>query len=677
MTTKSNGRAKRVAAGSIATAVAISGLAFTAAPAHAAPSTVRVQISEFGNEGASYPANKFFFGGSDHVNTGGIVVDGKLVLKRKTQVLTELKGADKPESVSEIIDEGLAVDVADGSHGGAGLQIALGWTGGWTTLRPKVDVDDADVDDVWISSRAIPGAESQEATLGELAAAIDASADGSFDYAAVGIFADAVFPEGATATTTTVDSLTVDDVTYVFADGLPAVATTTKVQLSEIGKEVEGYPETPWFFGANAQYPVDATSATVTGGNLVLKAKTQLLTELSGVTSLRSVAANGLAVTTTSATPGTAHLQIAAGWTGGWATLRPAAAVTGENSADFDDEWISSRALTGGVTTGTLDELVTLIDTAANGSFAYVAVGAFADTTTGTGSTTISSFQVGTAKSTFANESTVTVSSVTISGTPRVGAVLSASYAANYTGTTATYKWLRDGTAIKGATSSSYRLTSTDYNTKISVTATVAKSGITKKAAKTSAAVKIAGGLLDFTTTPAVVGVPQVGTTLGVERAASGVDNGIAASSYTYQWLREGVVIAGATKSTYKPVFADLNKALSVQVVAKLAGHRQLAVTSAAADDVIAGVFTTTTPTISGTVKVGKTLTAKPGTWNGAPSFKYAWYADGELVQFSSSSTLALTWEHEGAVITVAVTGAQQGYVKAVSATSAGTTTVK
>ena len=677
MTTISNARLRRAAAGTIATAVAISAFGIAATPALAAPGTVRVHISEFGNEGSSYPANKFFFGGSDHVNTGGVIVDNKLVLKRKTQVLTELKGSDKPESVSEIIDEGLAVDVSDGSYGGAGLQIALGWTGGWTTLRPKTDVVRADDAQTWISSRAIPGVE-QEATLGELAAAIDDAADGSFAYAAVGVFADAVFPDGATLTTTSVDSITVDDSTYTFASGLPAVGSTTKVQLSQIGTEVEGYPETPWFFGANAQYPVDATSATVTGGNLVLKAKTQLLTELSGVTSLRAVAADGLAVTTTATSAGDASLQIAAGWAGGFTTLRPAATTKGANVAEFDAAWISSKTLTGGVTEGTLDELVTLIDTAANGTFAWVAVGAFADTATGTGTTTIESFQVGTAKTTFANEATVTVGSATISGTPKVGTILTASYTANYTGTTATYQWLRDGKAIKNATSNTYRLAAADYKTKTSVTVTVAKSGIAKKASKTSAkTATVAGGTLAFTVAPTVVGIPQVGATLGVERAASGSDNGTAATLYAYQWQREGVAIKGATKSTYKPVFADLDKALSVKVTAKLAGHFNLAATSVDSADVIKGVFTTKTPTISGTVKVGKTLTAKAGTWNGAPSFKYRWYADGELVQLSSAATFKLTWEHKGAVITVEVTGAQQGYVTATSVASNGTTTVK
>ena len=676
MTTESSARFTRVAAGCAATAVAISAFGLAATPAVAAPSTVRVHLAEIGEETTSYPANTWFQGGSAVETVGVDIVDDTLVLNRKTQLLTELKGGDLPSSVDEIIEEGLAVDVSDDSAGGAGLQIALGWTGGWTTLRPASDVDDLDVTEDWISSRSIGGVTT--GTLGELADAVDAAAEGEFAYAAVGVFADAPFEDGAEDTTTKIDSITVDGTTYAFVDGLPAVAQNTKVQLSEIGLEVDGYPTEDWFFGGNAAFPDAYKTATVTGGNLVLTQKTQILTELNDVTSLRSVAANGLAVTTTDATSGDAFLQIAAGWDGGWTTLRPAAATKGVNEAGFGDAWISSKPLTGNVTEGTLDELVSLVDAAADGSFDYVAVGAYADNLTEAAATTVASFQVGTEKVTFANEATVVVSAVTVSGTPKVGATLSASYVANYTDTTATYQWLRDGKAIKGATSSTYKLTATDLKTKVAVKATVAKEGIAKKTAKNSSTVTVAAGSLAFTTAPAVVGTPQVGVKLTAARAANGVDNTAAtASTYGYQWYRGTTAIKGATKSSYVPVFADLDKALSVKVTAKLSGYSVLSATSAPAESVIEGEFVTKKPTISGTVKVGKTLTAKTAKWSAAPSYKYAWFAGEELVQFSSSKTLKLTWEHKGQTITVQVVGSQQGYVKAESPVSNATAVVK
>jgi hypothetical protein len=675
MTTESTARATRLAAGSIATAVAITGL--VAVPAQADPSTVRVHLAELGTEVSGYPATQWFYGASAHPNTGAAIVDGKLVLNRKTQLLTQLTGTDLPASVNEILDEGLSVDVAEESDGDGNLQIALGWTGGWTTLRPtsaEAGVNTADPDAIWLSSRPIAGVEEGD-TLGEIADAIDAIVgDTGFAYAAVGIQAD-----GADSVDSTIESVTVHDTTYEFVEGLPSVASTTKVQLSEIGEEVDGYPDTAWFLGQNTAVPVNEDSATVTGGNLVLARKTQILTELHDVTSLRSIAANGLAVTTTDATTGDAFLQIAAGWDTGWTTLRPAAATTGVNSAEFDGAWVSSKPLAGDVTTGTLDELVTLIDDAAAGAFDYVAVGAFTDNFTDEGATTVSSFQIGTEAFTFANEAALAVSNVAITGDAKVGSVLTAGYSANYATTTATYQWLRDGKAIKNATSSTYRLTAADLKTKTSVKIIVAKVGISKKVTVTSPkTATVAAGALEFTTVPTIVGTPKVGVALTISRAAAGVESGVAASSYTYQWLRSGTAIKGATKSTYAPVFADLDKELSVKVTAKLSGYSSLAATSAAADEVIAGEFVTKTPTISGTVKVGKVLTAKAGTWTGAPtSIKYRWYADGEVIQYSTAKTLTLTWEEKGAVITLEVVGAKQGYTKATSPLSLGTVTVK
>ena len=74
---------------------------------------------------------------------------------------------------------------------------------------------------------------------------------------------------------------------------------------------------------------------------------------------------------------------------------------------------------------------------------------------------------------------------------------------------------------------------------------------------------------------------------------------------------------------------------------------------------------------------MGSTLVAKAGTWTGSPTLKYAFYADGELIQLSTATKLVLTWEEKGAVITVKVTGSKQGYDAVTSEFSAATATVK
>lgn len=84
----------------------------------------------------------------------------------------------------------------------------------------------------------------------------------------------------------------------------------------------------------------------------------------------------------------------------------------------------------------------------------------------------------------------------------------------------------------------------------------------------------------------------------------------------------------------------------------------------------------TALPVITGTAEVGQTLTGSDGTWTGTPTPALArqWFADGESILGSTASTLILTEDHEGAVITFMV--AASNHLGTVYATSAPTSTV-
>lgn len=66
----------------------------------------------------------------------------------------------------------------------------------------------------------------------------------------------------------------------------------------------------------------------------------------------------------------------------------------------------------------------------------------------------------------------------------------------------------------------------------------------------------------------------------------------------------------------------------------------------------------TVAPAITGTAKVGETLTTTNGTWTGVPAVSYArqWYADDVAIEGADGLTYALTEAEEGAIITVVVT---------------------
>jgi len=83
----------------------------------------------------------------------------------------------------------------------------------------------------------------------------------------------------------------------------------------------------------------------------------------------------------------------------------------------------------------------------------------------------------------------------------------------------------------------------------------------------------------------------------------------------------------------------------------------------------------TSTPTISGTRQVTKTLTAKTGTWTKGTTFTYKWYANGKAISKATKKTLKLSATLAGKKISVKVTGKKSGY-KTVSKTSKKTATI-
>lgn len=78
------------------------------------------------------------------------------------------------------------------------------------------------------------------------------------------------------------------------------------------------------------------------------------------------------------------------------------------------------------------------------------------------------------------------------------------------------------------------------------------------------------------------------------------------------------------------------------------------------------------TPKITGTKKVTKKLTAKPGAWTSGTKFTYKWYANGKAIKKATGKTFTLKVAQAGKKISVKVTGKKAGYTT-VSRTSAKT----
>ena len=178
----------------------------------------------------------------------------------------------------------------------------------------------------------------------------------------------------------------------------------------------------------------------------------------------------------------------------------------------------------------------------------------------------------------FAAKTILNTAAPTITGTPRMGNTLTGKAGSWSTGTWSyAYRWLRDGAAIPGATTTSYALTAADVGKGLRFEVTASGTDASPATAASSAVTILPGTAPTNTKKPAITGTPKYGSTL----TASNGTWSTGTWTYSYQWLRKGNVIAGATAKTYKVQVADAPGTVSVRVSANRAGYTSTSATSA------------------------------------------------------------------------------------------------
>jgi translation elongation factor P/translation initiation factor 5A len=236
---------------------------------------------------------------------------------------------------------------------------------------------------------------------------------------------------------------------------------------------------------------------------------------------------------------------------------------------------------------------------------------------------------------------------------------------------TVEYQWLRDGSPIPKATKKKYKLKSADAGKRISVRITGSKAGFESVMTASKNTKKVVRAL-DSTPAPKLSGSAAAGKTLTARPGKW--DSGV---SLSYRWLRDGEVIEGATKSTYKVKSSDAGKRISVRVTGKKSGFKSVSKNSSQTRPVTVLTMTNQpTPTVSGKARNGQTLTARPGKWDSGVSLRYRWLRDGKTIKGAKSATYTLTSADVGKKISVRVTGKKSGYAS-VATTSAETGSVK
>ena len=161
---------------------------------------------------------------------------------------------------------------------------------------------------------------------------------------------------------------------------------------------------------------------------------------------------------------------------------------------------------------------------------------------------------------------------------------------------------------------------------------------------------------------PIISGTARVGETLTVD--TSGIDDadGMSGAVFSYQWLADGVDIAGATSDTYTPVADDVGKAVKVRVIFNDDDNNEETLTSEATAAVEPRPNTPASglPTIDGTAQVGETLTVDTSGIDdadgiGNATFSYQWIAGTTDISGATGSTYTLVADDVGKAIRVRV----------------------
>ena len=139
----------------------------------------------------------------------------------------------------------------------------------------------------------------------------------------------------------------------------------------------------------------------------------------------------------------------------------------------------------------------------------------------------------------------------------------------------ATWQWTRDGQIIPTSPSTPYTITTADVGHTIGVNYSMMADGYNTYTG-TVAGSSVALGTILLTPVPTISGTIKAGNKL---TAIPGLwDTGV---TLTYQWLRGGVAITGATSSGYTLTKTDINTNISVKVTGSRTGFTSVSKTSA------------------------------------------------------------------------------------------------
>ena len=214
----------------------------------------------------------------------------------------------------------------------------------------------------------------------------------------------------------------------------------------------------------------------------------------------------------------------------------------------------------------------------------------------------------------------------------------------------AAHQWLLDGAEINGAESASYTPVPADAGKQLQLKRTANGESVISEPQTVAAAV------FKTASRPGFRGEPVVGGTL---IAIAGPWS--PSPTLSYQWLRDGETIDGATEETLVVPAACAGKEVSLQVTAERNGY----VTCKTISDAVKvgyGTIESSMPRIEGDPRVDQTLHVIKGEWSAQARFHYQWIVGGIARDGRSTGpAYEVRPEDHGQRVTVEVTGRMDG----------------